>query len=108
MDNCIPPIPSQANLGPKNTFLMLRNHGLLTCGSTIGYAITLLLRMEQACKTQIMTLSCNTEYQLPPAGVIDAARKDMANPNLGRPKIGDIAWPALLRRLDRLDPSYKH
>lgn len=95
------------DLGNKES-MVLRNHGLLTCGPTIGYAITLLLRMEQACKTQIMTLSCNTDYQLPPADVIDAARKDMANPNLGRPKIGDIAWPALLRRLDRLDPSYKH
>ena len=95
------------DLGNKEA-MILKNHGLLTCGPTIAWAFNLILRMERACITQIMTLSCNTPYDLPAKDIVSAAKEMIANPLPGRPKTGDIAWPALLRRLDRIDASYKN
>jgi ribulose-5-phosphate 4-epimerase/fuculose-1-phosphate aldolase len=95
------------DLGNKEA-MVLKNHGLLTCGPSIPWAFNLMYRMERACLTQIMTLSCNTEYELPPVGVIAAAKQMIANPRPGQMATGDRAWPALLRRLDRIDPSYKN
>jgi hypothetical protein len=60
---------------------------------------------ERACRFQVVTLSCNTEIQMPPKEVVDYTRRQM---NLGtRRRRGLLEWPALLRRLDRVDPSYR-
>ena len=97
-----------ADLGEHNA-MILRNHGLLVCGRSVGDAFNLLWRMERSCQTQIMALSCNTPLTFPPAEVSEATFEKMSSRRERRP--GEIkvvsSWPALLRKLDRMDPSYK-
>ena len=93
----------QADLGEAN-FLMLRNHGLLTCGKTIADAFLAMYTFEAACKIQISAQAGGELTQVNPLivkGVAEAMRVQTGG--LG----GAFAWPALLRKADRLDPSYK-
>jgi ribulose-5-phosphate 4-epimerase/fuculose-1-phosphate aldolase len=88
--------------------MVLRNHGLLVVGRTIPATFNLLYRLERACEVQVMALSCNTKLVYPPQNVLEATfdrvkpRPELPNRN------GELAWPALLRKLDRTDPSYKN
>jgi ribulose-5-phosphate 4-epimerase/fuculose-1-phosphate aldolase len=88
--------------------MILRNHGLLVVGRTIPAAFNVLYRMERACEVQVMALSCNTKLVYPPQSVLEATF-DKVRPRVDRPnRNGDLAWPALLRKLDRADPSYRN
>ena len=89
----------------QSTGLVLRNHGLLTVGATVADAFIAMYALQHACEVQIMAQSGGAELvHVDPrivAGVKDnvqAATKGMG---------GGIAWPALLRKLDRIDPSYR-
>jgi ribulose-5-phosphate 4-epimerase/fuculose-1-phosphate aldolase len=97
-----------ADLGQDNA-MILRNHGLLVCGSSVGEAFNLLWRMERSCQTQIMALSCNTKLVFPPEDVSEKTFKKMTAPRTRGPGESKpaTAWPALLRKLDRMDQSYK-
>jgi ribulose-5-phosphate 4-epimerase/fuculose-1-phosphate aldolase len=87
--------------------MILRNHGLLVVGSSIPAAFNTLFRMERACEVQVMALSCNTKLVYPPAKVLEDTY-DRMKPRADRPNLnGELAWPALLRKLDRVDPSYR-
>ena len=90
--------------------MILRNHGLLVCGRSVGDAFNLLWRMERSCQTQIMALSCNTKLVFPPAEVSEKTFEKMNSRRERRP--GEIVvtspWPALLRKLDRIDTSYRN
>ena len=94
----------QADLGEAN-FLMLRNHGLLTCGKTIADAFLSMYTFEAACKIQIDAQAGGGELtQVHPqilTGVAQAMRVQTGG--LG----GAFVWPSLIRKLDRTDPSYK-
>lgn len=88
--------------------MILRNHGLLVVGRTIPATFNLLYRLERACEVQVMALSCNTKLVYPPRDILEATF-DKVKPRVDRPnRNGDLAWPALLRKLDRVDPSYKN
>jgi ribulose-5-phosphate 4-epimerase/fuculose-1-phosphate aldolase len=88
--------------------MILRNHGLLVVGRTIPATFNLLYRMERACEVQVMALSCNTKLVYPPQDVLEATF-DKVKPRVGKAnRNGDLAWPALLRKLDRADPSYRN
>ena len=93
-----------ADLGDK-TSLILRNHGLLTAAPTIPDAFLAMYALETACQTQIMAQSSGAELtQINPqilAGI--AAQVKEVTKGLG----GQLAWPGLLRKLDRIDPSYR-
>src|SRR6185369_15739323 len=58
-----------AALGDKNV-LILRNHGLLTCGATAGEAFNLMRRLESACEVQIMAQSGGAKLSMPPMEVV--------------------------------------
>jgi ribulose-5-phosphate 4-epimerase/fuculose-1-phosphate aldolase len=94
----------QADLGSAN-FLMLRNHGLLTVGKTIADAFLSMYTFESTCQIQISAQAGGGELtQVNPLivkGVAEAMRVQTGG--LG----GAFAWPALVRKADRLDPSYK-
>lgn len=94
----------QADLGKAN-HLVLRNHGLLTVGTSIPNAFLAMYTFENTCRIQIDALAGGSELtQVDPrilAGMADVMR--VATAGLG----AQIAWPALLRKLDRSDPSYK-
>lgn len=93
-----------ADLGRK-TFLILRNHGLLTVGPTVADAFLSMFLLERACKIQILAQSGNSELvsiderifaQIPSQEVI-------VTQGLG----GRLVWPGLLRKLDRISSNYK-
>ena len=86
--------------------MILRNHGALTVGRSIGEAFNWMHRLELSCRAQIGTMSCNS----PLAKVTPEVLEDTWNqyqPGTRRP-YGLMEWPALLRKLDRLDPSFRN
>jgi ribulose-5-phosphate 4-epimerase/fuculose-1-phosphate aldolase len=91
------------HLGDK-TFLVLRNHGLLTVGPTIPDAFLAMYTFENACRIQIDAQAGGELVTVDPAilqGLAQVLKTVTAGQGAG------IAWPALLRKLDRLDPSYR-
>jgi len=93
-----------ASLG-NNTFLMLRNHGLLTVGATIADAFLAMYLFETTCNIQLRAQSGGGELVHVHPMIIATAQQQAAQvtKNLG----GQLAWPALLRKLDRLDPGFR-
>src|SRR3954470_8504060 len=85
--------------------LILRNHGLLVVGASIAEAFNNIFRLERACQLQVTALSCNTELAMPPKDLIDATNK-LYLPGVRR-RFGLLEWPALLKKLDAIDPSYR-
>ncbi|MGY8526963.1 class II aldolase/adducin family protein [Paracidovorax citrulli] len=85
--------------------LILRNHGAMTVGNTVGEAFNWMHRLELACRAQIGAMSCNTPLQEVGAQVLQETWNNY-QPGTRRP-YGVMEWPALLRKLDRLDPSYR-
>jgi ribulose-5-phosphate 4-epimerase/fuculose-1-phosphate aldolase len=92
------------DLGDNNA-LILRNHGLLTTGATIPEAFNAMHRLELSCKTQIAAMSCNTKLIEVPADVVHETYMNF-QPHVRRP-FGVMDWPALLRKLDRIDPGFR-
>lgn len=89
----------------SNTFLMLRNHGLLTVGERVADAFLAMYLFETTCAIQIRALAGGGELVLVHPGIVATAQQQAAQVtrNLG----GMLAWPGLLRLLDRLDPSFR-
>jgi ribulose-5-phosphate 4-epimerase/fuculose-1-phosphate aldolase len=85
--------------------MILRNHGLLVVGGSIPEAFNNIFRLERACQVQVAALSCNVELQLPPQHIVDDSYR-LYLPATRRP-FGVLEWPALLRKLDKIDPSYR-
>ena len=95
------------DMGQKHV-MILRNHGTLAIGESVADCFLRLYFLERACEAQVMMLSAGREnlntppqgtpekvkYQTPPAGMGMVARA--------------LAWPALLRKLDRIDPSFRN
>jgi len=97
-----------ADLGDHEA-MVLRNHGLLTVGGSILEAFNTMFRFERACQVQIAAMSCGQPLSLPPDEVVRATY-EIFHPRLQpatRRKPGRLEWPGLLRRLDRIDPSYR-
>ena len=93
----------QADLGDA-TYLMLRNHGLLTVGKTIADAFLSMYVFETTCQIQVTAQAGGELTPVDPriiAGVAESMRVQSAG--MG----GLFAWPSLLRKLDRSDGSYK-
>ncbi|MBK6908099.1 MAG: class II aldolase/adducin family protein [Rhodocyclaceae bacterium] len=94
----------QKDLG-KNTFLMLRNHGLLTVGPNIPDTFLAMYAFETSCQIQLSAQAGGELIVIPDAVQADT-NKVLATGTAGLG--GMIAWPALLRKLDKIDPSYKN
>jgi len=86
-------------------YLILRNHGLLTVGTSPADAFLAMYLMESACMIQVRAQAGGGELIRVNQSIIDEfpAQAKQVTRGLG----GGLVWPALLRRLDRLDPSYK-
>ncbi|MSP97502.1 MAG: class II aldolase/adducin family protein [Betaproteobacteria bacterium] len=85
--------------------LILRNHGLLTAGSTVCEAFVVMHWLEKACQAQMMALAANTPLRSVKQEVVRLTN-DRYRPGQRR-KITELEWPALLRMLDRRDPSFR-
>jgi ribulose-5-phosphate 4-epimerase/fuculose-1-phosphate aldolase len=89
----------------NNEALILRNHGLLTVGRSIGEAFNWMHRLEVSCRAQLAAMACNAPLNPVSKDVIQATWNQY-QPGTRRP-YGQMEWPALLRLADRLDPSYR-
>ena len=92
-----------ADLGTKGAML-LRNHGTLTTGETVGEAFIRMYFLERACEAQIYALSAGDRVNNPPQGTPEVAAQQGAAGLKVAAKL--LAWPALLRKAYRLDPGF--
>ena len=85
--------------------VIFRNHGAMVVGRTVGEAFNWTHRLELSCRSQIGAMSCNTPLRPVPQQVLEETWSNY-QPGTRRP-YGVMEWPALLRKLDRMDPSYR-
>jgi ribulose-5-phosphate 4-epimerase/fuculose-1-phosphate aldolase len=93
-----------ADLGSHSN-LILRNHGLLTAAATIPDAFLMMYILETACQTQLLAQSTGALLTTIDERILNgiAAQAEQVTKGLG----GQLAWPGLLRKLDRRDPSFR-
>ncbi len=92
-----------ADLGDRE-LMILHNHGLLSCAADIARAFTMLYNLENACKVQVDVLSSRAEIIHPRPEVVARVAEYEAPPGCEPCK---LEWEAMLRMLDRSDPSYR-
>ena len=85
------------DLGPHDA-MILRNHGLLTCGATIQQAFNTMYQLEMSCRSQVDAMAGGQQIVLPPREVIDHTA-NLYQPGTRRP-YGVLEWHAMLRLLD--------
>jgi ribulose-5-phosphate 4-epimerase/fuculose-1-phosphate aldolase len=83
---------------------MLRNHGLLTVAETVADAFLYMYFFETACAIQVRAQAGGELIPLEPE-IIAGVKARWTEVTKGA--VGALAWPALRRKLDRLDPSYQ-
>jgi ribulose-5-phosphate 4-epimerase/fuculose-1-phosphate aldolase len=93
-----------ADLGTKSQ-MILRNHGLLTVGRTAAEAFLAMFFLERACKIQILAQAGGGELVRIPERVLRLVESQVSAVTVGQGAA--LTWPGLLRKLDRIDPSYK-
>lgn len=93
-----------ADLGEKQ-YLMLRNHGLLTVGATVADAFVAMYLFEAVCRIQVRAQGGGELTEVDPR-IIAGAMQQAQQVTRGQ-GAGALAWPALLRRLDRADTGWR-
>jgi len=91
----------------RNDFMMLRNHGLLTLGATVADAFINMYLFETVCTIQVRAMAGGAELVPVDPRIIRGAQQQAKEVTKGV-GAGALAWPGLLRRLDRLDASYRN
>ena len=95
-----------ADLGTRNA-MILRNHGTLAVGATVAECFVRLYYLERACEAQVLMLSAGrANLNNPPQGTPEKVRDQSSGPGMAALS-RMLAWPALLRKLDRVDPGYR-
>jgi ribulose-5-phosphate 4-epimerase/fuculose-1-phosphate aldolase len=85
--------------------MILRNHGLLACGESVAEAFDLMYYLERACQSQINAMAGGAKLRLPPPAVAEKVAGQFKKLPY---KVKKTEWKALLRMLDKTDPSYKN
>jgi ribulose-5-phosphate 4-epimerase/fuculose-1-phosphate aldolase len=89
------------DLGDKNV-MILRNHGLLTCGATVADAFQEMYQLEQACRVQLAAQSSGAKLKFPPAEV----GQKTATFSTGMARLNALQWAAMRRWMEETDPSF--
>ena len=92
------------DLGDRNN-MILRSHGLLACGESVAEAFLNMYILQKACEVQVLAQASGGELIAVPQAIVDGIRQ--AAKAVTRQSGGMIAWPGILRKLDRLDPSWR-
>ncbi|MDX6574947.1 MAG: hypothetical protein QOE96_900 [Blastocatellia bacterium] len=92
------------DLGDR-TSMILRNHGLLTVGRTAADAFLAMFILERACKIQILAQAGRAELVSVPQPILSLVESQVKAVTVGQGAA--LTWPGLLRKLDRIDPSYR-
>jgi ribulose-5-phosphate 4-epimerase/fuculose-1-phosphate aldolase len=95
-----------ADFGDRH-IMVLRNHGLLVVGTSIAEAFVATYRMERACAMQLAFQQSGAAFNPIDDAVVSAAHDNARNRLAGGGRGAKFEWSALLRKLDRIDPSYK-
>jgi ribulose-5-phosphate 4-epimerase/fuculose-1-phosphate aldolase len=85
------------SLGEHNALIM-RSHGLLTCGPDISQAFNTLYQLEMSCRAQVDAMAARTELLIPPEDILERTAH-LYRPGTRRP-YGVLEWPAMIRRLE--------
>ena len=93
-----------ADLG-DNWVMILRNHGTLAVGPTIAEAFLRIFVLERACRIQVLAQSGGAELIRLPERMLEGIQEVARQATRGQG--GQVAWPALLRKLERIDPSFR-
>jgi len=97
-----------ADLGVHDA-MILRNHGLLTCGRSVAQAFNKMYNLEKACQLQLAA-QAGGELVMPSKNVCEHAAAQFnsgdSDENAGG-DFDDLAWRALLRMLNRVNPGYE-
>jgi len=93
-----------SDLGNKS-YMILRNHGLLTIGRSAAEAFLAMFLLERACKIQILSQSGGAELVKIPAPIVKRVDSQLKAVTVGQG--AQLTWPGLLRKLDRIDSSYR-
>jgi len=94
----------QHDLGKAN-FMLLRNHGALTLGATIGDAFMHMYDLTRACQVQLQIMATGMKPVFTPQSIVDGI-KEQANIVHTGTTGGQKSWPAMLRKVYRADPSF--
>jgi ribulose-5-phosphate 4-epimerase/fuculose-1-phosphate aldolase len=89
----------------RRASLILRNHGLLTVGRSIGDAFVNMFTLQRACEIQVLAQSGGAELITVDPRIVSGVKANVDAVTRGGG--GALAWPGLLRRLDRVSPGYK-
>ncbi|MGV2288075.1 class II aldolase/adducin family protein [Trinickia sp. YCB016] len=89
----------------RNTFLMLRNHGLLTAGASPADAFVAMYFFEASCMIQVRAQAGGSKLLPIAQPILDGITQQIPQATKGA-GAGALAWPGLLRRLDRRSPGY--
>jgi len=92
-----------ADLGANN-FMILRNHGLLTCGETVAEAFLNMYILQRSCEVQVTAQAGGKQLIPIPQPILDGIQA--MSKTVTRGAGATLAWPGLLRKLDRVNPGY--
>ena len=92
-----------ADLGDTN-FMILRNHGLLTCAESIADAFLFMYLLQRSCEIQVKAQASGQELILIPEKILAGIQAQAKQ--VTRSAGGSLAWPGILRKLDRTNPGY--
>ncbi|ABG41872.1 class II aldolase/adducin-like protein [Paraglaciecola sp. T6c] len=92
-----------ADLGNTN-FMILRNHGLLTCADSIADAFLGMFLLQRSCEIQLQAQASGQELISIPEQILAGIRAQAKQ--VTRSAGGALAWPGILRKLDRTNPGY--
>ena len=82
--------------------MILRNHGLLTCGESVGAAFMRMYYLERACKVQLQVMATGQALDLPSEELCEKSAEQLT-----RFPPGEFEWPALLRLVAAKFPEFR-
>ncbi len=94
------------DLGDRNA-MILRNHGTLAVGEQVADAFLRIYTLEMACQAQMALMGVpRDQLSEPPQG---SASKVAGQVSTGMEVVSrGLLWPAVVRKMDRLDASYRN
>ena len=94
----------QQNLGDTN-HMLLPNHGGLTLGTTVGDAFMRFYDLQRACEIQVELMNSGREVIPVPQSIVDGIYDQASKVHSGQTG-GQKAWPAMLRKVWKMDPGF--
>jgi len=92
-----------ADLGSTN-FMILRNHGLLTCADSIADAFLFMFLLQRSCEIQLQAQASGQPLTVIPEQILAGIQAQAKQ--VTRSAGGSLAWPGILRKLARTNPGY--